>query len=96
MRKCPDQLLFICSALLIGLVFWHQANWWVYVDDDPEPILKFELPWWLQVPAAVIVGALGATLLLVCLALCRTVLSGKANGQKTSPDSSGNQPARSK
>jgi hypothetical protein len=66
-RKYPYKALFFCSALVTALVFWHQARWWVYVEDDPEPILKFELPWWIQVPASAVVGAVcgGSLVLLV-------------------------------
>lgn len=64
-RNHPYRTLFLASAVLIALVFWHQANWWVYVEDEPEPILKFELPWWIQVPVSAGVGGVGAAIIVL-------------------------------
>ena len=36
----------------------------MYVEDDPEPILKFEVPWWIQMPVSAGIGALGAGIIV--------------------------------
>src|SRR5262249_13317448 len=64
-RNHPYRVLFLASAALIAFVFWHHANWGVYVEDDPEPILKFELPWWVQVLVSAAVGAAGAGIIVM-------------------------------
>lgn len=73
-RNHPYRALFLALAVLIAFVFWHQTNWWVYVEDDPEPILKFEMPWWVQVPVSAVVGVLGGgiTTLVIQSVVSRT------------------------
>ena len=71
-RGHPYWTLFWMSSLIIAFVFWRQANWWVSVDDEPEPILKFELPLWIQLPVSLLVGLLATGVLVgVVFSGCR-------------------------
>lgn len=46
----------VLTAAIISLVFWYSFDWWVYIDEDPEPIRKFELPLAIQIPVSTAVG----------------------------------------
>ena len=84
-KRHPFLVLIIITTLILAFLFWQQANWWVYVEDDPEPILKFEIPLWIQILLSTIVGFIGAGLLagLVSLILKPGRHVGKQKGAGT-------------
>jgi hypothetical protein len=51
---------FLLSALFAAVVYWRNADWWVYVGTGPERWAKFIMPWWWQIGESAVVGMLAA------------------------------------
>jgi hypothetical protein len=64
----PFQWLFLASALVAGLVYWWQADWWIVWRAPTHPpgrhyLPGFLAPWWWQLAVSVVVGLLAGAAL---------------------------------
>jgi hypothetical protein len=70
MTTRQNLVAFLLTGVASAIAFWYCCNWWVYVEyEDGSRLLKFEMPWWVQLSVSSTFGIIVGGCLVSIIAL---------------------------